>query len=64
LTLTTQDPHELLKHKQEMNQHKQEFASFARSVVEGGEAPAGQQFSHDHEPDEQNRMKDTENLRK
>ncbi|WP_138493853.1 hypothetical protein [Paenibacillus pinistramenti] len=59
--MTTQDPDELLKIKQEMTQQKQEFANFARSVMEKGEAPAGQEFSHDRQDDDQNRMKSVEN---
>ncbi|GGA45702.1 hypothetical protein [Paenibacillus physcomitrellae] len=61
--MTTQDPNELLKHKQELNQQKQEFANFARSVSEGGEVEAGQEFSTDRQDDDQNRMKSVENRR-
>ncbi|ANS74146.1 hypothetical protein AWM70_05770 [Paenibacillus yonginensis] len=61
--MTTQDPNELLKHKQELIQQKQEFANFARAVSEDGEVEAGQEFSTDRQDDDQNRMKSVENRR-
>ncbi|WP_223067406.1 hypothetical protein [Paenibacillus caui] len=61
--MTTQDSNELLKHKQELIEQKQQFADFARGAAEEGEAPYGQEFSRDYVPDEQNRLKDKENRR-
>lgn len=59
--MTSQDPQELLKRKHEMDEQKRQFTNFARSVSEGGEVEAGQEFSVDRLPDDQNRMKSVEN---
>ena len=59
--MTTQDPKELLKNKQEMIQQKQQYANYTRSILNDDEEPAGQEFSHDTVPDDQNRMKSVEN---
>ncbi|WP_249898867.1 hypothetical protein [Paenibacillus sp. PK3_47] len=61
--MTTQDPQELLKLKHEMDEQKRQFTNFARSVSAGGEVEAGQEFSNDRLPDDQNRMKSVENKR-
>ncbi|MNI36392.1 hypothetical protein D3C73_904400 [compost metagenome] len=59
--MTTQDPKELLKQKHKLDEQKRQFTNFARSVSEHGEAEAGQEFSIDRVPDDQNRMKSVEN---
>lgn len=61
--MTTQDPQELLKLKHEQDEEKRQFTNFARAVSEGGEVEAGQEFSIDRLPDDQNRMKSVENRR-
>ncbi|AIQ30036.1 hypothetical protein P40081_19130 [Paenibacillus sp. FSL P4-0081] len=62
-TMTNQDPKELLRLKHEQDEHKKQFTNFARSVSAHGEAEAGQEFSVDRVPDDQNRMKSVENKR-
>lgn len=59
--MNEQDAKELLKSKQKLDEQKQEFASFAHQVMNTGETEAGQEFSNDRVPDEQNRLKDQEN---
>ncbi|WP_151736927.1 hypothetical protein [Paenibacillus tengchongensis] len=59
--MTNQDPQELLKLKHAMDEHKRQFTNFAKSVCGEGEAEAGQEFSSDRLPDDQNRMKSVEN---
>ncbi|MEO2203361.1 hypothetical protein ABGV42_06420 [Paenibacillus pabuli] len=61
--MTNQDPQELLKQKHEQDEHKRQFTNFARSVSGQGEVEAGQEFSHDRQDDDQNRMKSVENKR-
>lgn len=57
------DPEEYLKRKHELDEQKRQFTNFARSVSADGEVEAGQEFSNDREPDNQNRMKSVENKR-
>ncbi|WP_339314948.1 hypothetical protein [Paenibacillus sp. FSL R10-2734] len=59
--MTNQDPKELLKQKHELDEQKRQFTNFARSASGHGEIEAGQEFSNDRIPDEQNRMKSVEN---
>ncbi|ETT56260.1 hypothetical protein C162_02417 [Paenibacillus sp. FSL R7-269] len=59
--MTTQDPKELLKLKHAQDEEKRQFTNFARAVSEDREVEAGQEFSHDLLPDDQNRMKSVEN---
>ncbi|WP_042198932.1 hypothetical protein [Paenibacillus camerounensis] len=59
--MTTQDPKELLKKKHELDEQKKQFTNFARSASGHGESEAGQEFSNDRLPDDQNRMKSVEN---
>jgi hypothetical protein len=61
--MTNQDPQELLKQKHEMDEQKRQFTNFSRSVSGQGELEAGQEFSNDRLPDDQNRMKSVENRR-
>ena len=61
--MTNQDPKELLKKKHEQDEHKRQFTNFARRVSDHGEIEAGQEFSNDRVPDDQNRMKSVENRR-
>ncbi|MEK4058392.1 MULTISPECIES: hypothetical protein [Paenibacillus] len=61
--MTNQDPQELLKRKHEMDEQKRQFTNFSRSVCGHGELEAGQEFSIDRVPDDQNRMKSVENKR-
>ncbi|WP_379127332.1 hypothetical protein [Paenibacillus sp. sgz500958] len=57
------DPQELLKQKHEMDEQKRQFTNFARSASGHTESEAGQEFSNDRVPDDQNRMKSVENKR-
>ncbi|MFD1906674.1 hypothetical protein ACFSQ7_25795 [Paenibacillus rhizoplanae] len=50
-----------MKLKHEQDEEKRQFTTFARAVSEDGEVEAGQEFSHDRVPDDQNRMKSVEN---
>lgn len=59
--MTNQDPRELLKQKRELDEHKRQFTNFARGACGQGEIEAGQEFSIDRVPDDQNRMKSVEN---
>jgi len=59
--MTSQDPKELLKLKHEQDEHKRQFTNFARSASGHSEVEAGQEFSVDRVPDDQNRMKSVEN---
>lgn len=61
--MTTQDPKELLKLKHDMDEQKRQFTNFSRSISADGEVEAGQEFSNDRLPDDQNRMKSVENRR-
>ncbi|MNC66164.1 hypothetical protein D3C75_1165350 [compost metagenome] len=61
--MTNQDPQELLKQKHELDEQKRQFTNFARAVSGPGELEAGQEFSNDRLPDDQNRMKSVENRR-
>lgn len=61
--MTNQDPKELLKQKHEQDEHKRQFTNFARQASGHGEIEAGQEFSNDRVPDDQNRMKSVENRR-
>lgn len=61
--MTEQDPKELLKRKHELDEQKRQFTNFSRSVSGEGEVEAGQEFSNDRVPDDQNRMKSVENRR-
>lgn len=61
--MADQNAEELLKAKQKLNEQKEDFAGFAHQIMDSGEIPAGQEFSNDRVPDEQNRMKDQENRR-
>ncbi|MEC0125246.1 hypothetical protein [Paenibacillus pabuli] len=61
--MTDQDPQELLKQKHELDEQKRQFTHFSRAVSGPGEVEAGQEFSHDRVPDDQNRMKSVENKR-
>ncbi|WP_458126853.1 hypothetical protein [Paenibacillus sp. Z3-2] len=58
-----QDPQELLQQKHEQDEHKSQFTNFSRAVSGNGQIEAGQEFSNDREPDNQNRMKSVENKR-
>jgi hypothetical protein len=59
--MTNQDPQELLKSKHKLDEQKRQFTNFARSASGHGEVEAGQEFSNDRVPDDQNRMKSVEN---
>ncbi|AIQ68969.1 hypothetical protein [Paenibacillus graminis] len=59
--MTNQDSQKLLKQKHELDEHKRQFTNFARGVCGDGEVEAGQEFSNDRKPDDQNRMKSVEN---
>ncbi|WP_379152429.1 hypothetical protein [Paenibacillus sp. sgz5001063] len=61
--MTTQDPEELLKKKHEMDEQKRQFTNFAKAASGHVELEAGQEFSNDRVPDDQNRMKSVENRR-
>ncbi|MNW19062.1 hypothetical protein D3C71_2188870 [compost metagenome] len=61
--MENQDPQKLLKQKHKLDEEKKQFTNFARSVSGHGEVEAGQEFSTDRLPDEQNRMKSVENRR-
>ncbi|WNS45225.1 hypothetical protein [Paenibacillus sp. MMS20-IR301] len=61
--MTNQDPQELLKLKHAQDEQKRQFTNFARNVSSDGEVEAGQEFSVDRVPDDQNRMKSVENKR-
>jgi hypothetical protein len=61
--MTNQDPQELLRLKHEQDEHKKQFTNFAHSITDDGEVEAGQEFSNDRLPDDQNRMKSVENRR-
>lgn len=61
--MTNQDPQELLRLKHEQDEHKKQFTNFAHSISDDGEVEAGQEFSNDRLPDDQNRMKSVENRR-
>lgn len=56
-----QDGQELLKLKHEQDEHKRQFTNFARAASGHKELEAGQEFSNDRLPDDQNRMKSVEN---
>jgi len=63
----TNRPEELLAAKQEADKQKRQFAEFARKASggRGAEMEAGLEFKeHDRLPDQQNHLKDVENLRK
>ncbi|MGC5772232.1 hypothetical protein [Paenibacillus pabuli] len=61
--MTDQDPQELLKQKHDLDEQKAQFTHFSRAVSGHSEVEAGQEFSHDRLPDDQNRMKSVENRR-
>ncbi|MBT2770897.1 hypothetical protein J7J47_01450 [Halomonas sp. ISL-60] len=61
--MTNQDPQELLKQKHELDEQKRKFTNFSRGASGHGELEAGQEFSNDRVPDDQNRMKSVENKR-
>ncbi|MGN7412879.1 hypothetical protein [Paenibacillus sp. SAF-068] len=61
--MTKQDPQELLKQKHEQDEQKRQFTNFSRNISGHGEVEAGQEFSVDRVPDDQNRMKSVENKR-
>ncbi|GGG08790.1 hypothetical protein GCM10010912_61700 [Paenibacillus albidus] len=59
--MTNQDPQELLKRKHELDEQKRQFTNFSRGACGPSELEAGQEFSNDRLPDDQNRMKSVEN---
>ncbi len=59
--MSNQDPQKLLKQKHKLDEQKRQFTNFARSASGHGELEAGQEFSNDRVPDDQNRMKSVEN---
>lgn len=61
--MTNQDPKELLKQKHELDEKKSQFTNFVRGTMGHSELEAGQEFSEDRLPDDQNRMKSVENRR-
>lgn len=61
--MTKQDPQELLKQKHELDEQKRQFTNFSRNISGHGQVEAGQEFSVDRVPDDQNRMKSVENRR-
>lgn len=63
--MPTQDPDELLKHKKELDEQRNEFAHFVRNISEDAPIEKGQEFLQNDrgEPDQQNQLKDQENRR-